>query len=309
MAALPSWNDTATTAAITAFVERLTSGPDAVPVEERIAVFDNDGTLWTEKPMPVELIFILQRWVAMAEADPTLRDKQPWKAAVERDVAFLGGAFDKHYAGDDTDLKVVMGGVLTAFAGMDVETYGAQAAAFIRDGHHPTLERPLHAVGFQPMVELLRYLEANGFTTFIASGGSRDFMRGFAADVYGIPPERIIGSSNELQFVEDGDGSLVYAAAPDVFDDGPAKPIRIWSRVGRRPLIAGGNSNGDLPMLSFAGTTERPALRLLVLHDDPDREAGYVKGAETALDRAKQDGWTVISMKDDWSRVFADPPA
>jgi phosphoserine phosphatase len=306
--ALPSWRDTATRLSIVAFVERVTSGPDAVPVEERIAVFDNDGTLWTEKPMPVELVFILQRWVEMAEADPALRERQPWKAAYEKDYAFLSGAIDKHYAGDDTDVKVLLGGVIGAYAGLEVEEYGRQAAAFIRDEMHPTLRRPFHAVGYQPMVELLRYLEANGFTTLIASGGSRDFMRGFAWDIYRIPPERIIGSSNQLQFVEDGDGSLIYAAAPDVFDDGPAKPIRIWSRLGRRPLVAGGNSNGDVPMLSFAGTASRPALRLLVLHDDADREADYVKGAEAALERARAEDWTVISVRNDWSTVFADPP-
>ena len=306
---LSSWNDTPTRAAITAFVERVTSGPDAVPVEERIAVFDNDGTLWTEKPMPVELVFILHRWVEMAEADPSLRQRQPWKAAVERDYAFLAGAIDKHYAGDESDLKVLMAGVFGAFAGTEVEAYGARAGAFIRDGVHPTFKRPYQTVGFLPMVELLRYLEANGFTTYIASGGNRDFMRGFASDIYGIPPERIIGSSSELTWVEDGDGSLVYAAAPDVFDDGPAKPIRIWSRIGRRPLIAGGNSNGDIPMLVFAGTGSRPGLRLLVLHDDPEREADYVKGAETALERARAEDWTVISVKDDWRTVFADPSA
>ncbi len=305
-ALLGSWNDTPTKAAIVAFVERVTSGPDAVPVEERIAVFDNDGTLWTEKPMPVELFFILHRWVEMAGQDPSLRERQPWKAAVEQDYGFLAGAFDKHYQGDDTDLKVIMAGVIGAFAGMDVETYGAQAAAFVRAVQHPTAHRPLAAVGFQPMVELLRYLEANGFTTLIASGGNRDFMRGFAEDVYGLPPERIIGSSNELQYRSDGDGSIVYAAAPNVFDDGPAKPIRIWSRLGRRPLVAGGNSNGDIPMLAFAGTAARPPLRLLVLHDDADREVAYVKGAEQALDRARAEGWTVISMRHDWSTVFAD---
>ncbi len=303
---LPSWNEGPTKAAITAFVERVSSGPDAVPAEERIAVFDNDGTLWTEKPMPVELVFILRRWVEMAEADASLRDRQPWKAAVERDYAFLGGAIDKHYAGDDSDVKVLMAGVIGAFAGMEVEAYGAAASQFVRDVDHPTFKRPFRAVGYLPMVELLRYLEANGFTTYIASGGNRDFMRGFAADIYGIPPERIVGSSNELTWVEDGDGSVVYAAAPDIFDDGPAKPIRIWSRIGRRPLVAGGNSNGDIPMLAFAGTTARPGLRLLVLHDDAVREADYVKGAETALERARAEGWTVISVKDDWSTVFAD---
>jgi phosphoserine phosphatase len=304
-ALLVSWNDTPTRAAITDFVGRITSGPDATPVEERIAVFDNDGTLWTEKPMPVEVMFILQRWVAMAEQDPSLRDRQPWKAAVERDYAYLAGVIDKHYKGDDTDLKVLMGGVVGAFAGTEVEAYGEQAAAFVRQATHPTLKRPIHAVGFQPMVELLHYLEANGFTTLIASGGSRDFMRGFAWDVYRIPPERIVGSSNQLTYVEEGDGSLVYAAAPDVFDDGPAKPIRIWSRLGRRPLVAGGNSNGDIPMLGFAGTQRRPALRLLVLHDDAEREAEYTKGAEQALERAQAEGWTVISIRDDWRTVFA----
>jgi phosphoserine phosphatase len=302
---LASWSDTPTKAAITAFVASVTTGPDAVPVEERVAVFDNDGTLWTEKPMPVELVFILQRLAAMAQADAALRGRQPWKAAHAKDYAWLSGAMDKHYAGDDSDMQQLMGGVIAAFAGMDVDAYGAAAAAFVRDAQHPTLRRPYTAVGYRPMVELLRYLEANGFTTLIASGGDRDFMRGFAWDVYGIPPERIIGSSNQLQFVEDGDGSLVYAAAPDVFDDGPAKPIRIWSRLGRRPLVAGGNSNGDIPMLAFAGTSVRPALRLLVLHDDADREAEYVKGAEAALERAQAEDWTVISIKHDWATVFA----
>ena len=303
--ALPSWNDTPTKAAITAFVEGATNGPDAVPVEDRIAVFDNDGTLWTEKPMPVELVFILHRWAEMAEADPSLRERQPWKAAVERDYAYLAGAIDRHYAGDDTEVKVLLAGVVGAFAGMDVDTYGATAAAFVRQGQHPTLGRPFVGVGYQPMIELLRYLETHGFTTFIASGGSRDFMRGFAADVYGIPPERIVGSSNALTYDDRGDGSIVYAGAMDVFDDGPVKPIRIWSRIGRRPLVAGGNSNGDVPMLAFAGTSARPALRLLVLHDDPEREADYVKGAEAALDRARAEDWTVVSIKRDWATVFA----
>jgi len=307
MESLASWRDTPARTAIKDFVERASGGPHAVPPEERIAVFDNDGTLWAEKPMPVELVFILQRWVEMAQADPSLRDRQPWKAAVEGDHAFLAGALDKHYAGDDSDVKVLMAGVIGAFAGMDVEQYGTRAAAFVRNGIHPTLQRPFHAIAYQPMVELLRYLEANGFTTFIASGGNRDFMRGFAADVYGLPPERIIGSSSELRYVPDGDGSIVYAAAPDVFDDGPAKPVRIWSRMGRRPVIAGGNSNGDIPMLEFAGTSARPPLRLLVLHDDGDREAAYVKGAEQALDRARSEGWTIISIRDDWATVFAEP--
>jgi phosphoserine phosphatase len=201
-----------------------------------------------------------------------------------------------------------MGGIVRAFAGMNVDEYGAAANAFVHEARHPTLDRPFHACGYLPMVELLRYLEANGFATLIASGGNRDFMRGFAHEVYGIPPERVIGSSNELSYQEDeGEGSLVYLAQPDVFDDGPAKPVRIWSRLGRRPLVAGGNSNGDIPMLGFAGGPTRSALRLLILHDDPEREFDYTAGAETSLERAQGEGWTVVSMRNDWSAVFADP--
>jgi hypothetical protein len=155
------------------------------------------------------------------------------------------------------------------------------------------------------MVELLRYLEGHGFTCYIASGGNRDFMRAITAEIYEIPPERVVGSSNGLRYTDDEHGGAVaYLAEPDVFDDGPVKPVRIWSRIGRRPILAGGNSNGDVPMLRFAGGRERPALRLLVLHDDPEREFDYVKGAERALEQARTDGWTVVSVKDDWATVF-----
>ena len=157
------------------------------------------------------------------------------------------------------------------------------------------------------MVELLRYLEGHGFVCFIASGGNRDFMRAVTHEIYDVPPHRVIGSSNGLEYVDDEHGgSLSYLAKPDVFDDGPVKPVRIWSRIGRRPIVGGGNSNGDIPMLRFAGGKGRPALRLLVLHDDAEREFDYVKGAETALERARDESWTVVSVKDDWTTVFAD---
>jgi phosphoserine phosphatase len=300
---LQSWNDTPTRQAVVDFVE--TEVKD-VPPEERIAVFDNDGTLWCEKPMPVELGFILERWEAMAEQDPTLRGKQPWKAAHEKDYAWLGGAIDKHHAGDDSDVKVVLGGVIQAFAGQTVEEYASAAAAFLEQAPHPTLGRRLRDCAYVPMIELLRYLEGHGFTCFIASGGSRDFMRTITSELYDIPPERIVGSSNGLQYVHDeGGGSLTYLAQPGVFDDGPAKPVRIWSRIGRRPLLAGGNSNGDVPMLAWAGGQDRPALRLLVLHDDAEREFDYTKGAEKALEQAEAEGWTVVSVKNDWATVFA----
>jgi haloacid dehalogenase-like hydrolase len=152
------------------------------------------------------------------------------------------------------------------------------------------------------MVEFLRYLEANEFTTYIASGGDRDFMRLVTHDIYGIPAERVIGSSNGLRYQEDEHGgSVVYLAEPDVFDDGPVKPVRIWSRVGRRPIVAVGNSNGDISMLQYAGGRDRPALRLLVLHDDAEREFDYTAGAEDSLERARADGWTVVSIKNDWA--------
>jgi phosphoserine phosphatase len=306
---LRSWNDAAARQAIVRFVETVTSrdGPGHVPPEERVAVFDNDGTLWCEKPMPIELGFILQRLAAMAEQDPSLRDRQPWKAAYGKDYRWLGEVITKHYQGDDSGVKVLLGGILQAFAGMRVEDYAAAADAFLRQGRHPTLERGFHQCGYLPMVELLRYLEANGFTCFIASGGDRDFMRPVTQAIYGIPAHRVIGSSNALRYEPDEHGgSIVYLAEPDVFDDGPVKPVRIWSRIGRRPILAAGNSNGDLPMLRFAGGPSRPGLRLLVLHDDPDREFDYVAGAERALEEAKAQGWTVVSIKRDWATVFGD---
>jgi phosphoglycolate phosphatase-like HAD superfamily hydrolase len=305
---LGSWNDTPTRQAIVDFVERVTdeSSGDYLPPEERVTAFDNDGTLWCEKPMPIELGFILARFVEMAEADPSLREKQPWKAASERDYAWLGDVITKHYHGDDTDVKVLMGGILQAFAGRTVEEYSEAAEAFLREGKHPTLDRAFHQCGYLPMVELLDYLAANGFTNYIASGGDRDFMRPVTDDIYRIPAERVIGSSNALAYTDDEHGgSVSYLASPDVFDDGPVKPVRIWSRIGRRPVVAGGNSNGDIPMLRYTGGKGRPALRLLLLHDDAEREFDYTAGAEKSLETAAAEGWTVVSIKKDWSAVFA----
>ncbi|HXJ81140.1 MAG TPA: HAD family hydrolase [Candidatus Methylomirabilis sp.] len=307
-AALASWNDTPATKAIIEFVERVTNegGPDFVPPAERVAVFDNDGTLWCEKPIQIEVGFIVARLAEMADADTSLRARQPWKAAHERDYAWLGNAITKHYHGDESDVKVLMAGILRAFAGMTVEEYAAAADEFLH-GRHQTIDRRFRECGYLPMIELLRYLEANGFSTFIASGGDRDFMRPVTDEIYGVPAERVIGSSNALTYQEDEHGgTLVYLAQPDVFDDGPVKPVRIWSRVGRRPIVAAGNSNGDIPMLRYAGGPSRPALRLLLLHDDAEREFEYTAGAEKSLDVAKQEGWTVVSIKHDWAAVFPD---
>jgi phosphoglycolate phosphatase-like HAD superfamily hydrolase len=283
---LPSWNEAGARRAIVEFVEAVT-GADResyLPPEERVAVFDNDGTLWCEKPMPIELGFILQRLAAMADQDSALRDRQPWKAAHAKDYQWLGDVITKHYHGNDTDVKVLMGGILQAFAGMTVDDYGADAHSFVHEGQHPTLGRSFRDCGYRPMIELLEYLEANGFTCYIASGGDRDFMRPVTQAIYNIPSERVIGSSNGLRYEPDEHGGkVVYLAEPDYFDDGPVKPVRIWSRIGRRPILAAGNSNGDIEMLRFAGGPSRPGLRLLVLHDDPEREFDYTAGAERAL--------------------------
>jgi phosphoserine phosphatase len=304
---LASWRVGASKLAILDFVERTTTqgSPGFVPPEERVAAFDNDGTLWCEKPMPIQLDFILRRLAAMAERDPGLRDRQPWQAAYTRDYDWLGQLITRHYHGDDSELPVVAAGVLQAFAGMTVEEFEAQADEFLHSAQHPSLGRGYLACAYRPMVELLGYLEANGFANYIASGGGRDFMRPISQEVYGIPRQRVIGSSTTLAWEPDEDGGrIVRRPEADVLDDGPAKPLRIWSRVGRRPLLAAGNSNGDLPMLQFAARPDRPGLRLLVLHDDPEREFDYTTGAEQALQQAGSKGWTVVSVKDDWATVF-----
>jgi len=304
---LGSWREGASKQAIQDFVQRVTTegSPDFVPSPERVAVFDNDGTLWCEKPMPIQLDFLLRRLAVMADQDPALRTRQPWQAAYTRDYDWLGEVITKHYHGDDGELPVLAEGVLQAFAGVTVEEFEAQADAFLRGTEHPTLGRGYLACGYVPMVGLLGYLDANGFRNYIASGGGRDFMRPISQEVYGVPRQRVIGSSVSLTWLPDeGGGRLVRKPEADVLDDGPEKPVRIWSRVGRRPLLAAGNSNGDIPMLAFAEQPGRPGLRLLVLHDDPDREFDYTAGAEQALQLARTNGWTVVSIKDDWTTVF-----
>jgi haloacid dehalogenase-like hydrolase len=269
----------------------------------------NDGTLWCEKPMPIQLDFTIRRLAEMARDDPALRERQPYKAAFAQDHHWLGAAMVKHYQGDDGDLALLKGAVERAFEMISVQDYDRRVSSFFDEAVHPTLGHPYRACGYAPMVELLRYLEANGFTTYIASGGDRDFMRPVAEQLYGIPPERVIGSALDLTYREEGDSSeLLYKAAIEFFDDGPEKPVRIWSRIGRRPLLAFGNSNGDIPMLAFAGGPDRPALRLLLLHDDAEREFDDRGGAEQALERADANGWTVVSMQHDWRVVFAGTP-
>jgi phosphoserine phosphatase len=307
---LSLWNDGHTRRAILEFVERVTKigTPDFVPDEERVAVFDNDGTLWCEKPMPVQAAFLVRRLGEQAAKEPELRDRQPWKAAWEKDNEWLSNAITKHYQGDDRDLHLMAAGLLGAHAGDTVETFALQAEQFLRASRNPLLRRPYFETTYAPMQELLRLLRANGFSIFIASGGGRDFVRTVALELYGVPPERVIGSSAALEYRSDGrGGDLYHLQRLDIFDDGPTKPVRIWERVGRRPLLAAGNSNGDLQMLEFTGKPGRPSLRLLVDHDDAAREAAYTAGAERVMEVAQARRWTVISMRHDWRAVFAEP--
>ncbi len=308
---LPSWRDTPTRTAILAFVAAVSDEASRhyLPPIKRVAVFDNDGTLWCEKPMYVQLDFLLRKLAAQAEADPALRTRQPWQAAYTRDFTWLGGAITHHYQGDSRDLQILIEGVLTFSHDQLVEAVEAEAAAFVSQTQHPTLGRPYTACIYQPMLELLRYLEAHAFTCYLVSGGGRDFMRGFAEQLYGIPRERLIGTTVAYSYEEqDGVGMIVQQGELSVIDDGPGKPIQIWSVAGRRPILAAGNSNGDLPMLQFAGTPERLALRLLLLHDDAEREFAYERGAEQALTMAHSQAWTVVSMRQDWERIFPDQP-
>ncbi len=304
---LPSWNEGSPKQRIVDFVEKVTrpDSPDFIAPEARIAVFDNDGTLWCEKPMYIQFDYFLRKLAAKAEKDPALRTRQPWQAAWEKDFNWLGGAITKHYQGDDSDFHILIGGILSLAKDQPVERIEADARQFIEIESHPTMKVPYKACIYQPMLELLQFLEANEFVNYIVSGGGRDFMRGFAYDLYGIPRERVIGSTVAYRIVEDGqDVTIIQKAELDVIDDGPGKPVQIWHVTGRRPILAAGNSNGDIEMLKFAQASGKPCLNLLLRHDDAQREYAYDQGAEKALQLAAARGWQVISMLNDWKAVF-----
>jgi phosphoglycolate phosphatase-like HAD superfamily hydrolase len=297
---LDSWTDGPTKSAIVDFVEGAVT--DVEPAS-RVAVFDNDGTLWCEKPLYIQLDFLIRRFAQQAADDPSLREQQPYKAASEGDLNWFGQAVTKHYQGDDSEIKPLVGAVLTAHAAITVDEHRSRVSAFFDAATHPTLGRPYTSCGYLPMVELLRCFEANGFTNYIVSGGGRDFMRPITSELYGIPPERVVGSSVGLTYQ---DGDLLTTAQPEFLDDGPMKPVRLWSRIGRRPIFAAGNSNGDIEMLEFTRAGGGPSLSMLVRHDDAEREFDYTAGAEKALEVAAASGWTVASIKNDWANVFTD---
>jgi phosphoglycolate phosphatase-like HAD superfamily hydrolase len=302
------WNTGGTRDAIEKFVAEVTNeaSPSFVAVEERIAVFDCDGTLWCEKPVQNQIIWILLRLAEMGEKDSKLRTKQPFQAAYEKDFKWFGDVVTQHYNGDDSGTKVLLEGIGQAFGSMSVGAFTELATRFFDTEQHPVYKVSYRELAYQPMVELLGYLAANGFTVYIVSGGGRDFMRAVTSQSFGIPPERVIGSASSESYQLEGDTAhIMRGESLGILDDGPAKAVQIWDHIGRRPILAAGNANGDVAMLRFTDSREGPALCLLVDHDDATREVAYEAGAEKVLALAKERDWSVVSMSNDWKSVFS----
>ena len=299
---LASWRNNDTKKAITKFVEAVTDeGSESfVPASKRIAVFDNDGTLWAEKPLQVQLFYILEKWKAAVDANPELAANEPYKGVASGDLSWMADAVAAHYAGDESGMAVLIQAIADVTDQMSVLEYEASVKEFFSKGNHPLLRVPFKNTTYAPMIELLRYLEANDFKTYIVSGGDRDFMRPITEEFYGIPAQRVVGTGTSLTFNSETN-EVHYLPKLDFFSDGPEKPVRIWMRTGQRPILAAGNSNGDLPMLKY--TLGSPtALALLLNHDDETRnDPPYRSGAEQAL---TTEGLTVISVKDDWETIF-----
>jgi len=308
---LPSWNDGATKQAIVAFVTRVTdpSGPDFVEAGDRVATFDNDGTLWTEHPMYTQLAFALDRIKALAPQHPEWQTTEPFKSVLAGDVAGVAASGEK-------GLMELVG---ATHAGMTSDEFTKVVTDWIATAKHPKFGRPYTELVYQPMLELIRYLKSNDFQVYIVSGGGIEFMRPWTEKVYGIPPQNVVGSSIQAKF-EIVDGKPVIMRLPDIafIDDGAGKPIGIYTHIGKQPIAAFGNSGGDRQMLQWAGARSGATLGALVLHDDAEREYAYGPadglpdtkiGAfpQDLMDEAKARGWVVISMKDDWKQVFPAP--
>jgi len=302
---LPSWNDGGSKEAIVAFVEKVTKegGPDFVPVAERIATFDNDGTLWAEQPIYFQFAFAMDRVKTLAPDHPEWKEKEPF-------ASLLKGNLKGALTGGEKALLELVG---ATHAGMTTEEFQKIATDWIATAKHPKTGRLYTEMAYQPMVELLAYLRAYGFKTFIVSGGGVEFMRGFAEKVYGIPPEQVIGSSGKLKFeIRNGKPVFVKLAELDYWDDKEAKPIAIQKHIGRRPIAAFGNSDGDLQMLQWTAAGSGPRFCLYVHHTDADREWAYDREShigrlDKGLDQARSKGWTVVDMKQDWKIIFPVP--
>ena len=300
---LPSWNDGANKRAITDFVARVTpqGGPDFVPPAERIAMFDNDGTLWVEHPMYTQLAFALDRVKALTALHPEWKNTQPFKAALEGDMKTLAESGELGMA------ELVM----ATHAGMTTEEFQKIVTDWFVTARHPRFKRPYTELSYQPMIELLVYLRANGFKTFIVSGGGVEFMRPWTERVYGVPPEQVVGSSIKTQFqMRDGRPELFRLPELNFIDDKAGKPVGINEFIGRRPIAAFGNSDGDLQMLQWTTISGGTNLGLIVHHTDAVREYAYDRDTpfgrlDKALDAAAMNKWVVVDMKNDWNRVFA----
>ena len=299
---LPAWREGEAKSAIIDFVQRvtMTGGADYVPESERIAVFDNDGTLWIEQPIYVQLAFALDRVKEMAPQHPEWQTTEPFKSV-------LAGDLKKVLAGGEHALLEL---IMTTHAGMTADEFARIVQDWLAKARHPRFHRPYTELVYQPMLELLAYLRANGFKTYIVSGGGIEFMRPWTEKVYGIPPEQVIGSSIKTKFELRG-GSPVLLRLPEInfIDDKHGKPVGINQHIGRRPILAFGNSDGDLQMLQWTAAGPGPRFMGLVRHTDSEREWAYDRASavgrlDQALDTAKTESWTVVDMKQDWKSIF-----
>jgi phosphoglycolate phosphatase-like HAD superfamily hydrolase len=299
---LPSWNEGPAKRAIVEFVQRVTEtgGAEFVPEPERIAVFDNDGTLWVEKPMYVQLAFALDRVKALAPSHPEWKDKQPFKAALEGDLKTVAAG------GEHALLELVM----ATHAGMTTDAFTKVVQDWLATARHPRFNRPYTDLIYQPMLEVLAYLKANGFRNYIISGGGIEFMRPWTEKVYGIPPEQVVGSSIKTAYeVRDGKPVLVRLMEINFINDKAGKPVGIHTHIGRRPIAAFGNSDGDLQKIQWTTAGSGARFGLIVHHTDAEREYAYdrqssVGRLDKALEEARKQGWTVVDMKQDWKRIF-----
>lgn len=300
---LPSWNDTASRRRIVEFVKAVSEpgGKGFVPPAERIAVFDNDGTLWVEQPTYVQLAFALDRVRALAPQHPEWKTTAPFSAVLAGDLKAVAAAGEKGLL----DL------IVATHAGMTTDEFAATVSDWLAKARHPRFSRPYTETVYQPMLELLAYLRANGFRTWIVSGGGIEMVRAFSERVYGVPPEQVVGSTIATEYrVKDGVPAVVRLPKVDFLDDQAGKPVGIQKFIGRRPILAVGNSDGDFQMLEWTTSGPGPRLGVLVRHDDAEREYAYDRAShigrlDKALDAAPKRGWTVVSMKSDWKAVFS----
>lgn len=301
---LSLWNETPSKKAILDYVNTVINpeSTDFVPETERIAILDNDGTMWVEKPAYIQIFFAIERLKQLAEADPKLLNQPGFKAAATGDMAYFF-KLDPHIGGNVKELMKI---VFDSHAGMSQDDFMLIAKEFLETARHPRFGMLYKDLTYKPMVELVRYLGDNGFKVFLASGGGMSFMRTVSEEIYNIPRERVIGSNIAFETRMTDEGPVVFRrqGLVDPIDDGPGKPVNIELHIGRKPILAAGNSDGDLHMLWLAQKSGHRSLSLLLCHDDAKREYAYDEGSEKTLQMAKERGWIVVSMKDDWNIVF-----